>query len=91
MFYKGPLSTTINRNAHYFILTRTLHLNVLDTLNAQLYGVKGPIKAAYFKAMELHPFSYLVIDVFYPDVKNRLRTNIFPDEEFIIVWRPINM
>lgn len=36
MFYKGPLSTTINRNAHYFLLTKTPHLNVLDTLNSQL-------------------------------------------------------
>lgn len=91
MFLKGPLSTTINRNAHYFILTRTPHLNVLDTLNAQLYGSKGPIKSAYLKAMELNPFSYLLTDVFCTDIRNRLRTNVFPDEGFLIVWRPINI
>jgi len=72
------------------MLTRTPHLNVLDVLNAQLYGVKGPLKDAYQKAMEIHPFSYLFIDVFCTDVKNRLRNNIFPDEGLMIVWRPIN-
>lgn len=91
MFSKGPLSTTINRNAHYYILTRTPHLNVLDTLNAQLYGIKGPIKTAYLKAMELSSFSYLLIDVFCTDIRNRLRTNIFQDEGFLIIWRPINI
>lgn len=89
--FQGPLSTTVNRNSHYYILTRTPHLNMLDTLNTQLYGSKGPLKAAYLKAMELNHYSYLFIDVFCDDIKNRLRNNIFPNEGCMIIWRPINI
>lgn len=92
-FFKGPMSTTINRNTHYFLLTKTPHLNVLDVLNSQLYGNKGPLKEAYLQTMREKPYNYLLIDVFCDDIRNRLRTNIFKDDEPLIIWRPksINM
>jgi len=91
LYFKAALCTTINRNAYYYVLTQNPHLNILDTLNSQLYGVKGPLKSAYIKAMELKPYNYLLIDVFCKDIKNRLRNNIFPDEGFMKIWRPLNI
>lgn len=88
-FFKGPLSTTINRNTHYFVLTKTPHLNVLDILNNQLYGSGGPLKHAYMKAMEEKPFNYLFVDVFSDSVQNRLRSNVFSDESPMIIWRSL--
>lgn len=87
-FFKGPLSTTINRNTHYFILLKTPHLNVLDVLNYQLYGNKGPLKDAYIQCIKEKPYNYLLIDVFNDQLENRLRSNILSDEQPIIIWRP---
>jgi len=90
MFFRGKVSTTINRNAHYFVLLKTPHLNTLDTLNHQLYGIKGPLKTAFLKSMELKQFNYILVDVFCENLKDRLRTCIFSDEGYMIIWRPLN-
>src|SRR3569832_933994 len=86
-FFKGPYSTTINRNTHYFVLTKTPHLNVLDTLGSQLYGSSGPLKTAYLKCMKEKPYNYILIDVFNDSVDIQLRFNIFPDKFPMIIWR----
>jgi len=91
LYFKGPFSTTVNRNVHYYFLTRTPHLNVINSLNSQLYGSHGPLKAAFLSAMELNRFSYLLIDVFCADIKNRLKNNVFSDEGFLIIWRPLSI
>lgn len=88
-FFKGPLSTTINRNTHYFVLTKTPHLNVMDILNNQLYGSGGPLKQAYMKAMNDKEYNYLLVDVFADAVQNRLRSCIFSNESPMIIWRSL--
>lgn len=88
-FFKGPLSTTINRNTHYFVLTKTPHLNVLDTLSHQLYGSKGPLKQAYLQSMHDKPYNYLLIDVFSDAIQNRLRSNVLSNESPMIIWRSL--
>jgi Poxvirus A32 protein len=87
-FFKGPLSTTVNRNTHYFVLMKTPHLNTLSILNNQLYGGSGPLKEAYIKAMNEKKHAYLLIDVFSDSIKDRLRSNIMPNESPMIIWRP---
>jgi Poxvirus A32 protein len=86
-FFKGPLSTTLNRNTHYFVLMKTPHLNTLSILNNQLYGGSGPLKEAYMKAMKEKSFGYLLVDVFTDNIQNRLRSNILPHEAPMIIWR----
>lgn len=88
-FFKGPLSTTLNRNTHYFVLLKTPHLNTLSILNTQLYGGCGPLKEAYIKAMKEKKFGYLLIDVFCDALQNRLRSNILDNEKPLIIWRPL--
>lgn len=86
-FFKGPLSTTIARNTHYFVLMKTPHLNVLDVLNYQLYGKKGPLKDAYLNCMKNKSYGYLLIDVFNDHIENRLRSNILSGEQPMVIYR----
>jgi hypothetical protein len=87
--YYGTIRTA-RINSHYLILMR----NPSDKLQAsmlakQLYpGQQASFLGAYKEACS-KPYGYLVIDVA-PDTQEelRLRTNIFPEDKYTIVYLP---
>lgn len=87
-YFQGSMSTTLNRNAHYYVLMKTPHLNTISVLNSQLYGGSGPLKNAYIHAMKEQKYSHLLVDVFNDALENRLRSNIFQENSIpLIIWR----
>lgn len=89
-YFQGSMSTTLNRNTHYYVLMKTPHLNTISILNSQLYGGAGPLKNAYVRAMKEKKYAHLLIDVFNDSLENRLRSNIFQEDDIpLIIWRSV--
>jgi len=61
----------------------------VKTLNKQIFGGSKHFIEAYNDATD-KPFGYLLIDLTQPSPDNlRLRTHIFPDESYQLIYVPI--
>ncbi len=83
LFQQGKFSRAISLNAGYFILFQNPRgADQVRTLSSQIYpGRNHAVVQAYKMAMEVRPYSYLVIDMTanVPE-KLRMRTCIMPHE-----------
>ena len=87
LFYQGKCSRTLHLNTSYNILLRN-HRNIqqIAILGRQV-GLGKKLVEAYRDATE-RPYGYLVLDVSPSSTTDlQLRTNIFPDEKPVVVYK----
>ena len=88
-FIKGKNQVTIGMNAKYVEIFRSPRsLLQLQYLNSQIFpNRKGLLTQAYKDIMSQNPYGYLVIDLtaHCPD-EIRVRSQIFPDENYTVVY-----
>ena len=86
LFQQGKNARTIALNTWYLVLFRNLRdVSQIGHLEKQMYpGHSGILREAYNDATT-EPYGYLVIDSSpQADVKHRLRTKIFPNEDPVV-------
>jgi hypothetical protein len=90
IFHAGKCSRSLNLNSHYYILFKNKRdVNQIKTLGRQLFpGKKDVLLNSYLDATS-SPFGYLLVDL-HPksDDKFTMRTNIFPEDQDMIVYMP---
>ena len=87
LFYQGKCSRTLTLNTMYTILLKNYrNVQQVEVLGRQL-GKGSLLKEAYLDAIS-KPYGYLVVDL-NPRVSDviQLRTNIFPDEQPVVIYR----
>ena len=91
LYYQGKCARTISLNSQYIILFQNLRdVNKITVLGKQLGNSKF-LKLAYLDAVE-QPYSYLLIDLSpHSNPKYRFRTNIFPEDDGIIIYQDMKV
>jgi len=89
LFCQGKTARNINLNTHYIVLMKSVRdINQISVLGNQL-GLKHTLVEAYSEVIQ-KPYGYLVVDLSPHNYNDfRIVTNIFPDEGFAIVYKPL--
>lgn len=81
LYFGGKYQTTVNRNTHYYVFTRSpANLKTVDILSRQLFSNNSKQVVACYKDIMKDPRGIMVIDVHPKTVDDyRIRSNIFGD------------
>lgn len=88
VFHQGKQMRNITLNSHYLILTKSRRdLAQMKTLGTQLFSKAKFFTDVYKRAVLDPDYGYLLIDLTAStSEKNRLRSNITPDEFPVVIW-----
>jgi hypothetical protein len=90
LFPKGKYYTDISRNANYIVLMKNpLGLSQIKLLDQRIFGKNSEFLQVYKSVTRDDPYSYILLDFNQITPDNlRVRSNIFPDDNFNIVYIP---